>query len=207
MASALAILSWSGQGKHPGAPPVAPQLHPLQLPGRTIYPRHLQTFPGSQALAKGRSCLYRTNGINQNKRHRACFYLLPIRGFKTLPSAPTAPRRGGTPGAGTAGHTLRVPKLNLDMMSLSMESSPCADSFAASHLPACPWCLLAELRHRVPVKGSGSTACERPGTWSGGEARSWVPARNSHHLHGHHTRSGCRVEDPAAGSSPRCRAN
>lgn len=30
-------------------------------------------FPGSRALARGRSCLCRTNGINQNKRQRACF--------------------------------------------------------------------------------------------------------------------------------------
>lgn len=95
-----------------GAPrwtPMARELCPLRLPGRTIYPRHLQTFPGSQALARGRSCLYRTNGINQNKRHRACFYLLPIRGFKTRPSAPTAPRRGETPGQGQPDTRCRCP--------------------------------------------------------------------------------------------------
>lgn len=43
------------------------------------------------------------------------------------------------------------------------------------------------------------------------EERAPAPARNSqplqHHLHGHCRCSGSTVEDPAAGSSPRCRGN
>lgn len=52
------------------------------------------------------------------------------------------------------------------------------------------------------------------GMWSGGgmRSRALTPAQNSwhwmqHHLHGHFRHLESMVEDPAAGSSPRCRVN
>lgn len=54
------------------------------------------TLPGSRALAQGRSCLYRTNGIHQNKRHWACFYSFPIPSFEAQLYTAMAIERKGT---------------------------------------------------------------------------------------------------------------
>lgn len=67
-------------------------LHPSTHPLPTASP----TLPGSRALAHGRSCLYGTNGINQNKRHWACFYLFPIPGLEAQLYTPVAIERKGT---------------------------------------------------------------------------------------------------------------
>lgn len=118
--------------EHQG-PPQHGRIGPLRLTASYI--------PGSQALARGRSCLCGTNGINQNKRQRACFYLLPIQGFKMhLQTFRALWRRGTPPG----------PPWQAGKGRASRAHGAGARSTGQPFAPLCPWAALLS-----PCLGSG----------------------------------------------------
>lgn len=182
--SALGHLAPSSAGT-PGTLPGTARLSPSGS-------QHL-TSPGSRALARGRSCLCRTNGINQNKRQRACFYLLPIQGFETHLQASTAIWRRGT----HRGHPGRQEKAG-PAVPTGLGCGPHTTGHPFVQL--CPWASppsphLGSWGH-LPISRSFSALCITPPSCSSGLHRS--PA--THHLG---TMPGCgeRREDEERGAS------
>jgi len=142
----VGCLSFPRAGVQPWATlsPAAPGA-PGTLPGRAP-PLTAAYIPGSRALARGRSCLCRTNGINQNKRQPACFYLLPIQGFKRIYRHQQPDGEGEPRGVTPAGR--------------DRQGQPCPGcSDAGGHATGHPSALLCPgLLHRALARGLGSTS-------------------------------------------------